>query len=252
MRYLGGKSRIAKQLAEAIDRYRQPGQLVWDAFCGGLSMSVALSKNGPVWSTDACVPLISLYQAVQNGWSPPTEVSKDTWQAAKSLPDTDPMKAFCGFAGSFGGKWFGGYVDSDRAYVVKRASLSSHAKAGDRQRQRPYAAAARDLPRDLAGLRVDLVDFLAVEPQPTAALLYLDPPYAGTTGYGAMPRFDDSKFVERVRGWSRFTHCFVSEYSFPIGECVWERTLKTGLQGADNGNRALTERLYHLHPGNLK
>ena len=47
MQYLGGKTRIAKQLAEVIDRVRPKSAWVWDAFCGGLSMSVALSKNGP-------------------------------------------------------------------------------------------------------------------------------------------------------------------------------------------------------------
>ncbi len=109
MRYMGGKSRIAKQIAAVIDEHRQPGQLVWDAFCGGLSMSVALSKKGPVLASDACAPLIALYKAVQEGWDPPTEVSRQTYMAAKLLPDSDPMKAFCGFGCSFGGKWFGGY-----------------------------------------------------------------------------------------------------------------------------------------------
>lgn len=100
----------------------------------------------------------------KRGWDPPTDVSKETWQAAKSLPDTDPMKAFCGFGCSFGGKWFGGYM--------KHAPGKS---------ERIYTT--RGLKRDCMEGAFDLVDFLAVEPQPTAALLYLDPPYAGTTGY---------------------------------------------------------------------
>lgn len=236
MQYLGGKSRIAKQLAEVIDRYRRPGQLVWDAFCGGLSMSVALSKNGPVWSTDACVPLISLYQAVQNGWDPPTAISLEEYRAAKALPDSDPMKAFCGFGCSFGGKWFGGWGGPSKHHptglaIYTRNSLMTHG-----------------VPGTLA-----CVDFLAIEPQPTAALLYLDPPYSGTTGYtGALP-FDHEQFVERVRGWARHTHVFVSEYAFPIGECVFERASKTKVNGGMSG-KALdaVERLYHLHPGNLK
>lgn len=214
MQYLGGKSRIAKQLAEVIDRHRLPGQLVWDAFCGGLSMSVALSKNGPVWSTDACVPLISLYRAVQNGWDPPTEVSKETWQAAKSLPDSDPMKAFCGFGCSFGGKWFQGYAENYRERIVRNGP-----ETGKRKRQWTHTATRIGLLRDCGGLKFDVVDFLAVEPQPTAALLYLDPPYAETQGYDGAPPFDYDRFVKRVRGWARHTRVFVSEYSFPIGEC---------------------------------
>lgn len=228
MRYLGGKSRIAKHLAEAIDRHRQPGQLVWDAFCGGLSMSVALSKNGPVWSTDACVPLISLYRAVQNGWDPPNEVSKETWQAAKSLPDTDPMKAFCAFGCSFGGRWFTSWASgASQAPVSRRVLL-------------------RDVTSDM---RFDVVDFLSVSPQPTAALLYLDPPYAGTQSYKGAPAFDHDRFVERVLGWAQHTHVFVSEYAFPIGECIWQRETPLRVGNANGVKRAVVERLHHLHPG---
>lgn len=230
MRYLGGKYRLAKYLAEAVNRYRQPGQLVWDAFCGGLSMSVALSKKGPVWSTDACVPLISLYQAVQNGWDPPTDVSLEEYNAAKALPDSDPMKAFCGFGCSFGGKWFGGLA---RVHASRPNT--------------PPSKSTRAFLKALPSLSVGLVDFLAVEPRPTAALLYLDPPYAGVTQYAAAPPFDHSKFVERVRGWARHAHVFVSEYAFPIGECVWERSAP--LQACFRPGAV--ERLYHLHSGNV-
>ncbi len=228
MRYLGGKSRIAKLLAEVIDQYRQPGQLVWDAFCGGLSMSVALRKKGPVWSTDANVALIALYRAVQNGWEPPTEVSAETYRAAKALPDSDPMKAFCGFGCSFGGKWFGGYARISGRNIPDETRKS--------------------LKPDVApNSWFDAVDFNAVKPQPTAAVLYLDPPYAGTTGYVGVQPFDHLRFLACARGWAEHTHVFVSEYDFPVGECVWSKPFKTRQFAARHG----VERLYHLHPGNV-
>ncbi len=240
MQYLGGKSRIAKHLAEVIDQHRQPGQLVWDAFCGGLSMSVALRKKGPVWSTDANVALISLYRAVQNGWEPPAEVSKETWEAAKALPDSDPLKAFCGFACSFGARWFQGYA-TDKNGTRNRNGIPSNFAAG----------AAKKLPSEVRGLRFDAVDFNAVEPGPTAAMLYLDPPYAGAKSYEGSPKFDHSKFVERVLGWAKHTHVFVSEYAFPVGECVWERSQITTVSRDKSKYAPAIERLYHLHPGNL-
>lgn len=224
MRYLGGKSRIAKQLTEVIDSVRQPGQWVWDAFCGGLSMSVALRKKGPVWSTDANAALIALYRAVQAGWDPPTEVSLETYKAAKLLPDTDPMKAFCGFGCSFGGKWFGGYA---RSYPTDRT---------------PHGAALRSLKRDLARSTVARVDFMPVQPQACQAILYLDPPYAGCTPYSAVAPLDSEAFVQRVREWARFTHVFVSEYSFPIGEGVWEAECRV------TGRGVALERLYYVGP----
>lgn len=229
MQYLGGKSRISKRLAEVIDSVRHPGQWVWDAFCGGLSMSVALSKKGPVWSTDACVPLISLYQAVQSGWEPPTEVSLEEYRAAKALPDTDPMKAFCGFGCSFGGKWFGGYArGGNRSYALTSGNVV--------KRQLAECGA------------LACVDFMSVQPQACDVILYLDPPYAGTTGYDGAPPFNSSAFVQRVQEWSRFTHVFVSEYSFPIGELVFEISKAKTVAGGAGGGRVGLERLYYIGP----
>lgn len=244
---MGGKTRIAKQLAAEIDKVRRPGQWVWDAFCGGLSMSVALSKNGPVYSTDACVPLIALYRAVQAGWDPPTHVDEATYRAARDLPDTDPMKAFCGFGGSFGGKWFGGYIPSVRSHTVSRGSAQGHTCTN-----RAYAACGEVIRRDTRYANIDCVDFLKVAPRPVDGVLYLDPPYAGTTGYAATGPFASERFVERVRAWSAFAPVFVSEYEFPFGVCVWSRELRTGLNGAANGPVRMTERLYYIAKDSLQ
>jgi DNA adenine methylase len=203
VRYLGGKTRIAKQLADVIDSVREPGQVVWDAFCGGLSTSVALSRKGPVWSTDVNVALVAMYKAIQAGWDPPDVVDEHTYKRARDLPDTDPLKAYAGFCASFGGKYFGGYA---------------------RGENRNWAAEGkRGLKRDLPGLNVDCLDFMSVSPTPLDVILYLDPPYAGTTGYAVAKSWDSAAFVERVREWSHFCDVFISEYAFTLGECVWSR-----------------------------
>lgn len=230
MQYLGGKTRIAKQLAAEIDKVRRPGQLVWDAFCGGLSMSRALLKNGPVISTDACAPLIALYRAVQNGWEPPIEVDEAAYRAARTLPDSNPMKAFCGFGCSFGGKWFAGFI-------------------GARSHCSP-AGAARALKRDCPGLFFGQVDFLAEEPRALDAVLYLDPPYAGTTGYPGAPSFNHAHFQARALQWSAFVPVFVSEYAFPFGVCVAGLEKAKSVAGGNGGGRVGVERLFYLAPGN--
>ncbi len=227
MRYMGGKSRIAKQIAAAIDEHRQPGQLVWDAFCGGLSMSVALSKKGPVLASDACAPLIALYKAVQEGWDPPTEVSEEQYELAKYLPDSDPIKAFCAFGCSFSGKWFGGYAKSAEG--------------------RNYAKNARNSLRKnkFTGL-VKQIDFLEFIPEPTNTIIYCDPPYAGTTGYDSSDKFDYCKFVRRVEQWSEFTDVFVSEYDFRLGHVVFERPQVTTVSRNKSKYKTATERVYRI------
>lgn len=234
---MGGKSRIAKQLAAEINKIRRPGQLVWDAFCGGLSMSVELLKSGPVWATDANVPLITMYKAIQDGWEPPSVVSREDYERSKSLPDTDPVKAFCGFGCSFGGKWFGGYA---------------HDSTGSRNRDgvpSNYALSAkRRLSKEVTRQSFSVIDFMAVDPFDVDACLYLDPPYAGATRYNGAAPFDHTAFCHRVAEWAARTHVFVSEYAFPMGECIWSKPQTTTVSRDKSKYTQAVERLYYIGP----
>lgn len=231
MRYMGGKTRIAKQIAEVIDQYRQPGQLVGDAFCGGLSVSVALSKKGPVIASDYNLALISLHKAIQSGWEPPTSVSKEEYLSAKDIPDTDPLKAFCGFGCSFAGKWFGGYASS---------------------KDRNYATNARNslLRKKFTG-SIQHIDFLSVTPRPESFLIYCDIPYSGATGYTATGDFDRNKFIELVADWSNYTSVFVSEYEFPLGDVVFEKQQVTTVSRDKDKYTKATEKLFYIAKGSL-
>ena len=232
MQYLGGKTRIAKQLAAEIDKVRRPGQWVWDAFCGGLSMTVALSKNGPVYSTDACVPLIAMYRAVQAGWDPPSTATREQRDAALDLPDTNPLKAFLRFGCGFAGNWSSGFAHSGT---------------------RNYAANARNsiLKAGVPSSALDVLDFLEQEPRPSDGVLYLDPPYAGTTGYGAVAPFDHARFRQRCVEWSVHCHVFVSEYEMPFGQVVWSGVQRTTVARNKSAYSDATERLYYIAKGSL-
>lgn len=230
MQYLGGKTRIAAKLAAVVNATRGRREF-WDPFCGGLSMAVALGGRGLV--SDANAALVSLYQAVAAGWDPPEHVTEDEYQAARALPDTDPRKAFCGFGCSFGGKWFGGYARNGKGQNYASGARTSLLK-------QITTLLARDC-------RILCVDFLAIEPRPTSSVLYLDPPYANTTGYGAIGRFDHERFCSRVAAWSRYTDVFVSEYAMPWGRVVLELSHDLKVSGG-NIKAARCERLYHYGP----
>ena len=244
MQYMGGKSRIAKRLAAQIDCARRPGQLAWDPFCGGLSMAVALSATGPVRASDKNPALVALYNAVRAGWEPPTEVSREEHAAARALPDTDPRKAFAAIACSFGGKWFDSYVPPRTDHEIKRGPDRGRTLTLFRHR-----ASAQIVKRDVAAVRgpIEALDFLAEEPRPIDAVIYLDPVYRGVSGYPEVGDFDHDLFVRRAREWSRYAHVFVSEYDFPIGREIWSHALRVGLNGKKSGTgvRAI-ERLYWL------
>lgn len=235
MQYLGGKSKIAKWLVAAMRPRLAKRAGWWDAFCGGLSVSVELSKIKPGLVTDASLPLISLYQAVARGWDPPVTLSEDEYKQARQLPDEDPRKAFAGFGCSFGGKWFGGYARKDPKDALSVRGYASQTRN-----------AVLEQVRALSACEIARVDFLSSVPRPVDLVIYLDPPYQGTTSYAGVPPFDHARFYEVAKGWARAgADVFVSEYSCPIGECVMEFSHDMRVAGGAQKD-ARVERLYRL------
>jgi DNA adenine methylase len=234
IRYLGGKSRIGKEIAAVI----APRGIWWEPFMGGANVTPHLAAFGPGIASDAHPALMAMYQAVKDGWEPPTEVSKEQWQAAKTLPDSDPLKAFCGFGLSYAGKWFGGYTGN-----VDRIAHGKPCK------DRPAAHLSRLLSGKLRPVLLSVTlscfSFLAAVPEPGIETLYCDPPYEGTTGYGQ--DFDHPLFWQRCQQWSALgSRVFVSEYSCPVAhEVVWQKVhaLYAGSL-SDRDKKTRTEKLF--------
>jgi DNA adenine methylase len=226
VQYLGGKSRTAKQIASFVTaeaaRLRRP---IWEPFCGALSVTAALT--GPRLASDVRPDLIALYQAMRDGLRFPEldALTKQDYRAWKEAPPS-PRRTFVGFGASFGGKWWGGlsYGGSQYRGRLSRENLERRISA--------------------LGTEVELacLDFFAVNPRP-GWVLYCDPPYRDMREryYGCDFRF--SAFDQKVLDWARFGPVFVSEYTFPHGEVVWEKTFR---QQAPYGGGVRTDRLYRL------
>lgn len=213
MRYLGGKSKLAKQIVEALTL--EIGYApIWEPFCGGCSVTVELARSGRhVLVSDDCAPLITMWQAVQNGWIPPNQVSEHDYERAKVLADTDPLKAFIGFGCSFGGKWFGGYARGG----FNGADPRNHA-------QESCGAVIRDA-RQLETVTFVCTNFLdsSVIALLDRASIYCDPPYYGTTGYGR--EFDHKLFWLKCQLYVALgVRVFVSEFACPVKHRVlWSK-----------------------------
>lgn len=212
MRYLGGKYRIAKHIAAEIHKIRKPGQLVWDAFCGGLSVGAAIGK--PVVCTDVNADLIALYEAVAAGWSPPSEVSAGQHATLKTAAPS-PLRTFAGFGCSFGGMWFATYHHGRDNGTGSYSSFANSARN----------SLLKDVPRVT---QFACMSFFDVDPGPENMIIYCDPPYRGTVGYSAVGAFDHDAFEARVEMWSTFCPVFVSEYAFPLGREVWAASKPNG------------------------
>lgn len=226
MRYMGGKSKIAKAVVELMLNKHPETTRVWDAFCGGLSVAKAFAQAGKqVLASDENLALITTYKAAAAGWDPPI-VAEGLYRAARALPDTDPLKALAGFACSFGGKWFGGFARGEgRCFADegRRALLDDVAHVKDFAR----------------------IDFLSLPAEAEPGLLiYCDPPYAGTTGY-RQGSFDHEAFWQRCREWVAVgVPIFVSEYTAPEDFMeVWARE-QFSTVSRDKSKRVMRERLF--------
>lgn len=166
---------------------------------------------GQVRASDCHPALIALYGALQEGWDPPPTVTREDYDRARLLLDSDPLKGFIGFGASFGGRWFGGFARDQDGYDYARGSR--------RTLLRQF--------RHLQGVEFECRSFFDVEPGTWQGVIYCDPPYRGTKRY-TTGAFDHAGFWDLCRRWvNTGVRVFVSELECPIDHQVrWsiERT----------------------------
>jgi DNA adenine methylase len=230
MRYLGGKARIAKKLSATINKiisdtgaahYYEPfvgsGWILYEILCEHRNAS------------DAHPDLILLWRALQEGWTPPSVVSRQEYAALVSEVSS-ALRGFVGFGCSFGGKWFGGYAE---------------------EQGRNYASNAKNsLMNKLPGMRYVSFrhcSFAEVSPIP-GSVVYCDPPYFGTTGYKGTS-FDRGLFAAWLADVRKTCTVLISEYSIDdLGlpyETVLSLPTKTDMH-TKSGQQARVERLFRL------
>lgn len=235
MRYMGGKTRIVDQIS-AIMRSKIGGRSTYvEPFIGGGSVAAAMAPRFPIAHlSDYNEDLVMLHQAIQDGWIPPSAISREEWWELKRATTPSALRAFAGFGGSFGGAWFKSYAKNNPGNDYIGAS----GRALLRYKPRLAHATIRHLDY------VDAGEFISDD-----ALVYCDPPYAGTTGYKAIGAFDNAAFWNTVRGWSDTGAVVcVSEYSAPKDfTSIWR--LKTQMtMNASNNNDPKLEQLFMHTP----
>ena len=85
MQYLGSKARIAKKILPIILKGRKPDQYYVEPFVGGCNSIDKVS--GPRIGNDSNPYLIILWKSLQNGWIPPTTISKELYTDIRKNPN---------------------------------------------------------------------------------------------------------------------------------------------------------------------
>jgi len=213
MRYIGSKRNIIRHILPIMTKERKPGQYWVEPFVGGGN---AISEvTGHRLGSDININTIrALVDIRDNVHLLPKNNSEFTEADYRKLRVSDdyPFKSYAGYSFSFGSKWLGGWARAaDKRDYVKES----------------YNGALRQSIK-LQGVRLVNCpyDELVI---PDESIIYCDPPYKGTTGYGI--KFDHDKFWD----WCRLKHreyhtVFVSELDAPSDfSCIWSREINTNM-----------------------
>lgn len=228
MHYQGGKSRIAREIAEILSALAGGGSFV-SLFCGSCAVEAKVKGFERMILNDKHKYLIALLRAVQNGYNPPDVITEADYAAVKANKDADPaLTGFVGFGCSFGGKFFGGYARNARG-----ANYAAQSK--------------RSLLEDMAKLKT--AEFICGDyrktPIPPRSVIYADPPYQGTAGYST-GKFDNAAFWAYMRELAACGHTvLISEMQAPPDfTSVWEHPVLRSIACNKNNKLTATERLF--------
>lgn len=235
MRYLGNKSRLAKELVPILTEHLDGSNFYIEPFVGAAGMISEIPYDIRL-GFDSCPYIIMLLRAVQNGWVPPTDVNEEEYEKVKNGPVYDFPPEYVGFVGygcSFGGKWFAGYA---RGGTNKDGQPRNHAAESSRNLLKLAPKIASVF---FAGRKYQTLS-------PTTCrghVLYCDPPYATGTQY--KDTFDTEAFWNWVRAMSANNKVYVSENTAPDDfKVVWEKEHKSGIDVNAKTHKKTIERLF--------
>ena len=207
---MGGKYFLSKDISnlmksrvttDMVDGYLEP-------FCGACSVLTKMNDTYYCHASDYHPDLIELWTQVQkNTFEPPSEMDEDMYETIKNMKSPSALKAFVGFGCSFGGKYFAGYADkykNDKKENYLKEVTNSINKKKDKFTNIEFSCCSYD-------------DWI-----PSRMLIYCDPPYQITkypikyrTGTKKYDEFDNKKFWDTMREWSKDNYVFISETTAP-------------------------------------
>lgn len=212
MQYFGGKSKISKSLAVVLNPITK-GKPFVALFCGACNVVERITTASSRIANDNNPYLIALLKAIQDGYEPPTHVTREQYNYVMSHLDENPaLSGFIGIGCSFSGGWKNGYAHNNSAtnYAIYAYNTLL------RQKQK------------LEGVTLTSCDYNKAS-IPVGAVVYCDPPYKGTTNKYYARKFDYDTFIAWVEANKDKYDIYISEYKenfaqWPTSyEIVWEK-----------------------------
>lgn len=246
MKYMGGKSSIAGEIVPFIHNYIMLNNIntYIEPFVGGANIIDKVQcKNR--FGYDKNKYLIALYKHLQDGGELPEDVSRETYVDAREhfrLNDKyypDWYIGAVGFLAGFNGRFYDGcYAEPGMCGTTFRDYYQESKKT------------VRNQIKSLLDVHFDCQDYKEVKA--SGALIYCDPPYAGTKGYLEVTKhFNHKEFWDTMREWSKNNIVLISEENAPDDfDIIWEKNIQRTIRAQDK-SKVAHERLFIHHSINL-
>lgn len=244
MVYMGSKSKYAQYIAPILQKIINDRgvSLYIEPFVGGANMIDKIKCERRIGYDRSDTLIALLIQARDDFSEVLADGSRELWDKGKGyvkdgvMPD-DMTLAEIGameFFASFSSRGFpGGYANNMAGHDY------FHERRKNLEKQAP----------GLKGIEFYQGNYYDLE-FPKGAVIYCDPPYAGTKhyGYAKQEKMDYERFWNWVRELSKDNYVFVSEQSAPEDfDVIWEMEARR-TNGADNNYKA-TEKLFRYKDG---
>lgn len=207
----------------------------YEPFVGGANMIDKIKCNKRI-GNDIHKELIAMWKQLQKGWAPPNHIDESEYISVRDNKEKYPdyYVGYVGFHSTFGAKYFGGYARGFKADGTTPRDESNEA----------YRNTIKQLPNLLdVDFRCDDYKNINI----SNAVIYCDPPYAGTTKYST-GNFDYDEFWEWCRQMSKNNIVFISEYNAPDDfKCVWSKEHLANFdcnRGDDISKKVRVEKLF--------
>lgn len=231
MKYLGGKTRIAKEILPLILADRKEGQYFVEPFCGGCNVTANVSGNRI--ANDCNEYLIAMFEGLVSGEKYPEKISRELYNDVRACFRSGSDKYDIGFMGwvgfmaSYRGKFFGGYAGT----TMSKGKLYDYIAEAVR-------GVMRQIP-NLQGVEFRTGDYRDLQ-IPGESIIYCDPPYMNTTGYSGNISHDEFWQWCRERVYDGHK-VYVSEYQAPDDFItIWEKPI----QNCISLDKKATEKLF--------
>lgn len=228
---MGSKARLAKDLLPIILSDRT-NQVYVEPFVGGCNMIDKIS--GPRIGNDSNSYLIAMWVALQQGWEPPQNISREQYNLIRSNKSNyaAELVGWVGFGYSYSGKFFGGYAGITKTKEGLRNYIDESYR--NLMLQVPNIKTIEFLNQDYKTLDI-----------PNNSIIYCDPPYQDTTKYST--EFNHAEFWDWCRQMAQSHKIYISEYTAPDDfEAIWSKSLSSSLSanGKFGGNKNSIEKLF--------